>query len=321
MAEVPQLILQHPNECAGYPAEIFPAWGKLTRHESGQLKEIHPLLDHMTDVAACFLALTECSAIRRSLNYTASRILNGADLQRLAVLVFLHDVGKANAGFQSRRWQLPAHPPGYWPTSPFGHGPEGWELIAGRVPNAEQYADGLPIAEILTWGDVAVAELLQASISHHGRPLDEDPTKQTDTIWKPVLDKNGAVLYDPSATLVLMGNRLRQSYPLAFAECHQPLPNHSAFVHLFAGLVQLADWLGSDTRDSFFPYSIPDENRIKTAPARAIFAVHAIGLDVGRWREKLYSRPPVFAQAFDVARARPMQEIAGELTMGRIVVL
>ena len=136
--------------------ELFEAWGKLSRDKSGQLTGIHPLLDHMTDVAACFLALAECAAIRRSLERTAGRSLDATDLQRLAVLVFLHDIGKANAGFQSRRWQLPERPPVSWPTAPFGHGPEGWELISGRVSNAEQFALGLPIAEIVSWGDEAV---------------------------------------------------------------------------------------------------------------------------------------------------------------------
>lgn len=149
----------------------FEAWGKLARDKSGNLTGMHSLLDHMSDVAACFLVLAECAAIRRSLTHTAGRDLDSADLQRLAVLIFLHDVGKANAGFQSRRWQLPDRPPGAWPTSPFGHGPEGWELIADRVPNAEHYAAGLPIAHIVSWGDGAVCQLLQASISHHGRPL------------------------------------------------------------------------------------------------------------------------------------------------------
>jgi CRISPR-associated endonuclease/helicase Cas3 len=175
----------------------FSAWGKLSRDKSGQLTGVHPLLDHMTDVAACFLALAECLAVQRSLEKTAGPVLDAADLQRLAVLVFLHDVGKANAGFQSRRWQLPERPPGLWPTTPLGHGPEGWKLILGRVSNAEHYAGGLPIAEIVAWGEVAVSELLQASISHHGRPLGETPEKQTESIWKPVLDKTRAVLYDP----------------------------------------------------------------------------------------------------------------------------
>ena len=297
------------------------AWGKLSRDKSDQLTGVHPLLDHMTDVAACFLALAECAAVRRSLERTACRDLDSIDIQRLAVLVFLHDIGKANSGFQSRRWKSPARPPGYWPTSPFGHGPEGWELIANRVLNAEHYAAGLPIAEIVSWGEEAVCELLQASISHHGRPLGESPLKRSEDIWKPVLDKSGAVLYDPAVTMARMGDRLRQSYPLAFTECYRPLPDQPAFAHLFAGLAQLADWLGSDTRERFFPYTVPGENRIQTAPERAAYAVRTIGLDVNTWRKELCSRPPAFNTAFGVAEARPMQLAAADLSLGNIVVL
>ena len=299
----------------------FSAWGKLSRNSIGELVTVHPLLDHMTDVAACFLALAECSAIRRSMENTAGRTLDAVDLQRLAVLVFLHDVGKANAGFQSRRWQSPDRPPGNWPTTPFGHGPEGWELISGRVSNAEHYAVGLPIAEIVVWGEAAVTELLQASISHHGRPLGVSPGKEAECIWKPVLDRAGAVLYDPAATLTSMGDRLKQSYPLAFAEGYQPLPDVPAFVHLFAGLVQLADWLGSDTREGFFPYTAPGEDRTQTAAVSAVYAVRSIGLDVGYWRGELCGAPPVFSDAFGLQQARPMQLAAADLSLGNIVVL
>ncbi len=310
------------KECARMHAVHikFSTWGKLARDKSGQLISEHPLLDHMTDVAACFLALAECAAIRRSLETTAGRTLEAVDLQRLAVLVFLHDVGKANAGFQSRRWR-PERPPGLWPTTPYGHGPEGWELIAGRVRNAERYALGLPIAEIVNWGDIAVCELLQASISHHGRPLGETPGKAAEDVWKPVVDKTGEVLYDPAVTLIGMGERLKQSYPLAFTECSQPLPDQPAFVHLFAGLVQLADWLGSDTRDGFFPYTVPGEDRTQTAAARAKYAVQTIGLDVNKWRSELCTQPPTFSAAFGVPQARPMQSAAADLSLGDIVVL
>ena len=297
------------------------AWGKLSRDEADRLTGTHSLLDHMTDVAACFLALAECAGIRRSLELAAGRPLDEADLQRLAVLVFLHDVGKANAGFQSRRWKTPERPPALWPTTPLGHGSEGWELIAGRVPNAEHYASGLPIAEIVLWGDGAVSELLQASISHHGRPLGVSPGNQTECIWKPVLDQRGAVLYDPAATLTSMGERLKKDYPLAFGECQQPLPDEHAFVHLFAGLVQMADWLGSDTREKFFPYTAPGEDRTQTAAARAAYAVKSIGLDVSVWKNALHGQQPTFSAAFDVPEARPMQVAAADLSLGNIVVL
>jgi CRISPR-associated endonuclease/helicase Cas3 len=300
----------------------FVAWGKLARDESDQLTGVHPLLDHMTDVAACFLALAECAAVRRSLERTAWRDLDDVDLQRLAVLVFLHDIGKANAGFQSRRWRSPEHPPDDWTArTPSGHGPEGWALISGGVHNAAQYLAGLPIAEIASWGDQAAFQLLNASISHHGRPLGEDPAKQTDCIWKPVLDKSGAVLYDPAVTTACMGDRLRQSYPRAFVECHRPLPDQPAFAHLFAGLVQLADWLGSDTREGFFPYTKPGENRVETAPGRATYAVRTIGLDVNSWRNELCSQPPAFSTAFGVPDAHPMQLATADLALGNIVVL
>ena len=306
----------------------YQAWGKIPRDKSEQLIGEHPLLDHMTDVAACFLALAECAGIRRSLNLAAGRPLDESDLQRLAVLVFLHDVGKANSGFQSRRWQLPARPPELWPTTPFGHGPEGWELIAEYIreglvmaPAVEHYAAGLPIAEMVAWGEVAVSELLQASISHHGRPLGTCPEKHTASIWKPVLATNGMLLYDPATTLTSMGERLKQSYPLAFRECWRPLPDQPAFAHLFAGLVQLADWLGSDTREGFFPYTAPGEDRIQSAVARAAYAVRSIGLDVSAWKNELDGQLPTFSAAFRVPSARPMQLAAADLSLGEIVVL
>ena len=301
--------------------QSYLVWGKLTRDNYGKLTSEHSLLDHMTDVAACFFELARCTSIQRSLESAAERELDTVDLKRLAVLAFLHDVGKANTGFQSKRWRSPDKPPANWPIAPSGHSSEGWELIAGRVPNAEKYAAGLPIAEILTWGEVAVCELLQASISHHGRPLGENHTVQNEDIWKPVRDKAGNVLYAPEKTLASMGERVKHIYPLAFTECQTPLPDLPAFVHLFAGLVQLADWLGSDTRQHFFPYTEIGEDRTQTAMARAKYAVQAIGLDVNNWRSQLCAKPPTFSDAFNVEKARPMQLAAADLSLGNIVVL
>jgi len=48
-------------------SSLYEAWGKLSRDKLGRLTGEHPLLDHMTDVAACFLALAECTSIRRLL--------------------------------------------------------------------------------------------------------------------------------------------------------------------------------------------------------------------------------------------------------------
>ena len=300
----------------------FSAWGKLRRAASGVVDgfHFHPLLDHMTDVAACFIALAGCLAFRRAMQQAAGRDLNAADIERLAVLVFLHDIGKANAGFQSRRWIAPERPPGRWPTQPYGHGPEGWALVSGAVSTAEQVLAGLPLDEMAGWGDEAAMQLWQASISHHGRPVGEEPAKQSVLVWQPVLNARGE-FYDPGATVADMGQRLRQCYPLAFSPCRQALPEASAFVHLFAGLVQLADWLGSDTRDGFFPYTEPGEDRTQTAPERAAFAVRAIGLDVSPWRRALAHQTPTFATAFRQPAPRPMQTAAANLSLGDLVIL
>ena len=73
------------------------AWGKLNQHGKS-----HPLTAHMLDVAACFCAIAGVDSMRRALAKAAGRPLTEIDLKRLAVLAFLHDVGKANAGFQAK---------------------------------------------------------------------------------------------------------------------------------------------------------------------------------------------------------------------------
>ena len=93
---------------------------------------------------------------------------------------------------------------------------------------------------------------------------------------------NGAqTIYDPADTVTAMGLRIQALFPHAFDEHGLELPDTPAFAHLFAGLVQLADWLGSDTRDRFFPYTQSGEDRAATAPQRAQHALRAIGLDTG----------------------------------------
>lgn len=151
--------------------------GYLSR-DSSDLRT-HPLIDHLHDVAACFIALAGCNAIRRALHSAAERKLDEIDIARLAVLTFLHDLGKANAGFQSRRWLAPQEAPAGWPTSPFGHGPKGWALLTGSAGAiCEKVLAGLPLDDLASWGGEAADALIHASMSHYGSPLGDDPVKQ-----------------------------------------------------------------------------------------------------------------------------------------------
>ena len=184
-------------------AQPSGAFGKLLRGDDGAISGWHPLVDHMIDVAACFECLSACHAIRRAMEKAAGRELGARDISRLAVLVFLHDIGKANSGFQAKRWKNTEDIPHEWPHHA-GHGIEAVKLF--YEPLARQPIESL-IEQICTWGD-ASEPLLTASISHHGRPIKDNPGDWNKNIWKQV---SGA--YDPTTVLSDIVKRVEAIYP------------------------------------------------------------------------------------------------------------
>lgn len=289
------------------------AWGKLDSRTAGQFTTWHPLIDHMADVAACWLALARCRSTRRALERAAGRALSEVDLARLAVLAFLHDLGKANASFQARRWPEQKWP-WPWKGSAAGHSAEAIDVL-----NDAKLFSALGIDDAFSaWDNTAAINLLVASISHHGRPVHENVSASR-TPWQPVLDPHGNIAYDPIAILRDIGQAARRMFPLAFTGEADPLPEAPAFAHLFAGQVQLADWLGSDTR--FFAYSEPDEDRLVTAHQCAAKAIAAIGLNVDGLRDQLIALQPSFEDAFPPHPPRPMQSASAALDLGPLVIL
>ena len=285
------------------------AFGKLERDNLDEVVCWHPLLDHMIDVAACFEHLCSCHSIRRSLENAAKRTLDTRDIARLCVLVFLHDIGKANSGFQAKRWKSDRDIPSDWPLHA-GHGMEAIKLFETDAYMSIASLTG----KIGKWGSAGEA-LLIASISHHGRPLEKDHPGDWDrNIWKPV-----STCYDPAAILKEIAKDAEILYPQAFETCAEPLPEAPAFAHLFAGLVQLADWLGSDT--SFFPYSEPGENRAVTAREKARKAISVTGLDVTDWRCALSLREPSFLDTFGIENPHPIQSVMSDKHFGPLLIL
>lgn len=288
------------------------AFGKLERGEREEVARWHPLVDHMIDVAACFEYLCSCRSIRRSLENAAGRALKEQDIARLAVLAFLHDIGKANSGFQAKRWKNKEYIPRDWPA--FIHSGHGIEAIKLLSDHQSRKPIELLIEKICLWGD-AIDPLLIASISHHGRPLKDNPVDYAqDIIWKKVSDA-----YSPAIILKEIGARAESLYPQAFEPGGEPLPEAHAFAHLFAGLVQLADWLGSDT--AFFPYSEADEDRTHTAKDRAREAISVVGLDCEDWRNKLVLNAPDFAATFGIDNPRPIQSAMDDDQLGLLLIL
>ena len=283
----------------------YLAWGKL----SGSVA--HPLTAHMLDVAACFYAISKIESVKRPLERLAKRTLTEIDFQRLSALAFLHDVGKANAGFQAKRWSYTDQP-----------APRGWPAIAGHTSEALfifgnlRLLNQFPVEEISHWGHACMS-LWRASISHHGRPVEDNiDSRSASLLWSPVHNA-GKVVYDPKATLEEMGQCLKRWFPSAF-ETAPELPDSPEFAHLFAGLVQFADWLGSDTR--FFPYAEPGEDRNQCVWAKAQEAVSTIGFDASTWRQSL-PKELCFSAIFKVQEPRPIQAKMGSTELGPLLIL
>ncbi len=294
---------------------MWQPWGKLRRTPDGSVL-VHPLVDHMTDVALVLRALLDLQSLRRAAEAAAGRALLPSDLARLGVLTFLHDIGKANVGFQGRYWTSRSDRPSHWPAIESGHGPQGWALFDQSLSGVSRLLAGLPLDAMDGWGE-AVVPLLHASISHHGRPVTAEAAQMD---WQPVRS-SGPHDYDPADAIAAMGRQVQTLFPEAFVAKAPPLPDATAFVHWFAGAVQLADWLGSDTRAGFFPYSELDEDRAVSAHARARHALRAVGLDVDDAGVRSGARACDFSEVFGVPTPRPMQAAMGDAGLGQVVVL
>lgn len=238
-------------------------WAKL-RHDADtrSVIEWHPLADHCADVAAVTEALLSLPIWRSRLARLAGQPLSDSTCARLSVLAALHDIGKLNLGFQAKgRPELGA--------------------TAGHVKPALGELFHRPgvfscLDELAAWGDATTALLISA-LCHHGQPYNADRPEGPDwwqaTWWMPHGNLN------PRGGAEDLLARCRAWFPLAFQADGSQLPDSAPFSHAFAGVVMLADWVGSDTR--FFPFSeSEDTDRMRTARSKAEEAIVALALDV-----------------------------------------
>ncbi|MEW5421169.1 CRISPR-associated helicase Cas3' [Amorphus sp. 3PC139-8] len=247
----------------------FP-WGKLDRAGSG---EFHHLAHHMADVAACVEVLCRLPVIRRRLESAAGQPLSETLLARLAVLAFLHDIGKLHPGFQAIGWPK-------WPRGVARHGHQREGLAIVCDPRVRPIRDALPWAELSTWTDQL--GLLVCIFSHHGRPTELEDAAGVG--WSAV--SCATVFYDPVGAAREIGQILPDWFPDAFVEGGEPLPATPAFQHLFCGLLTLADWIGSDRRIFEFVGTF-DPSYMARAREKAEEAVRTLRLDVGSLVERV----------------------------------
>lgn len=232
-------------------------WGKLNRdHDNGLVSSWHPLIDHCADVAAVAEALLELPIWQKRFSRFAGRNLTIIDRARLCVLTTLHDIGKLNLGFQAK-------------------GRVDLEYSAGHVLEAlGVLCQGTALqclSEIEAWGQ-AVEGLLVTAICHHGQPYKCDAGKYQATWWRVQAG------LDPLVGAEDLFKKCHEWFPQAFTTSASPLPKHPEFEHVFAGLVMLADWLGSDTK--FFPFSNDDTvDRMPWARVQAHAVVTQMNID------------------------------------------
>ena len=268
-------------------------WGKYC-HQSGVR---HPLADHCLDVATTFRALLDTPGIARSLPP-----LDLVQRERLTVIAFLHDFGKCNRGFQAKADPAAKEAAGHvlegvallWNLGELW--PSGWEAL---------------LADIAGWfkDDEQALQMLLASLSHHGRPVSESDYGRNEAVKRKAREwwtASGG--YDPLAALDALAATVREAFPQAFQGEAAPIDATPALQQRFAGLVMLADWIGSDTQ--FFPYrQSPEEDRLALARAAAQRAIKRIGLMPPARRE-----PRPFEATF-AFRPTPLQAaLTGEIT-------
>ncbi|WP_374298072.1 CRISPR-associated endonuclease Cas3'', partial [Sphingomonas sp.] len=220
-------------------------WAKLTWNEDGTVAAALPLIDHCLDVGVAMEALMSGGAWALQVTTAAGRPLTAQDYARLAALAALHDLGKANRGFQAR----------IDPCKPrVGHTGQVAALFYHSKVKVAPAA--IALRELLgAWG---ANRHFMAVMAHHGMPLAEfrdEPHKDKSRLsmhhadhWLP--EGND----DPGAHVMALIAAVRNRWPLAW-EGGAPLPDAPRFISLFAGLVTLADWMGSDTRR--FPVAHP----------------------------------------------------------------
>ena len=240
---------------------MMDAWGKFDKDDG-----VHPLAHHSMDVAAVFARMMKLPIIRNRVETAAGMPLTDADCRRLSALVFLHDIGKLHPGFQAKGWST-----GLWNGPTRSHLSEGWSFLM-LAYNRPEHPFHKTMGRILEWGE-SVGPLIAAIIAHHGRPVNPplDPTLRD---W----NSPAAPHYDWCAEARVMDDALHRWFSVVSEAGGTSLPDRPQCHHAVAGLVALADWIGSDRR--FFPFAEPfDRDYNSVAHDAAMRALTTIGFD------------------------------------------
>ena len=276
--------------------DALKTWAKLKG------KNQLPLTHHSTDVACVFRLLVARNVTRARLASAAQQAkIEEITLDRLSVLAFLHDFGKANHGFQAR----------IDPKAPLiGHLRQTRWLFQTPEKSGKTLLNACGLLALKGFRDDTAMEFIEAMLAHHGKPVSTQEGISDRDLW---MAKNGQ---DPLDALTELGRVARVLFPQAFEEGGEEVPDTPAFIHAFAGLLNLADWIGSDER--VFPVCDEGDKRFDLAWQRAYQVLEKMGaLAASNW-SGMGTDIPAFAKAFGGRTPRPFQQAVAE-AQGRIV--
>lgn len=207
-----------------------------------QSDEYHPLIAHSADVAAVMKALLRPgrALFDRLVTATGDPDPDGRALRSVLVyLAAIHDIGKANHGFQDKAGPL-AHP-GRTPWVATGHVRPLVETIGARLhaPTWLGLLEGLP------WEGDVLEDMLFTTICHHGLPLEPRDNVARDrlaALWTP----DSRTGRHPLRQIDYIASQARKWAEMpegGWAE--PPFSWTPTLANLFAGLLVTADWIGS----------------------------------------------------------------------------
>jgi CRISPR-associated endonuclease/helicase Cas3 len=252
-----------------------------------------------------FRHLVDLPTFQRCLVTMADTLLSPAQLDRLAVLALLHDLGKANLGFQDKPFDPKAPRAGHvYETAP----------LLNEAQLASQLVQSLDWGTLLGWftEQDALKAYFFAILSHHGRPIHENgmgTTAQNYYRAKKHWWISGGQRDSFHAIAGLMA-MAKKAFPAAFAKDVPPIPNLPRLQHRFAGLLMLADWLGS--HNAFFPIDNGKSDRLQLAPNAATRILKAVGLDVQSSQQALQEQSWQFEPLFGFP-PYPLQQALDQL--------
>ena len=290
-----------PDNNAGSDRRV--AWAKSPNRSATVGSGWLSLIDHSIDVAAVAEGLLRLPIVRMRLSALAERELTEYDIERLCFLIGLHDAGKVNHGFQARlRGE----------SFQRGHIAPLWRVLGQQLFGAENRMARKRIRKALRrhewqhWFEDqdSERECWGVILAHHGSlPPTGSPIEPS--LWSPRSE------YDPLSALTALATAMTQMFPQAFEDNEtQCLPSAPRFQHALAGLVTLADWLGSDDTVFRFPTegAPSGSERVPWARRHSTDLLRRRGLDPSVPRGRAKQRRIDFSELFpDLHSPRPAQ--------------